>query len=142
MDAAPDAQIVTARACAPAGGHVNVGVGVGTATRRSVQMKEITTMRLVLLLLASTLLTACALPSRQGRQELPPRPLQRCDAEAAQWAVGKTNTEHNVNEARKRAGAYMVRVVPLGQPATSEFNAERLNLEVDATGHIVAARCG
>ena len=56
--------------------------------------------------------------------------------------VGKTNTEHNVNEARKRSGAYMARVLRPGQVTTREFNAERLNLEVDATGRIIAARCG
>ena len=71
-----------------------------------------------------------------------PRPEQRCQQAGAQWAVGKSNTESNVNEARKRSGAYMARVLRPGQPTTREFNAERLNLEVDATGRIVAARCG
>jgi hypothetical protein len=36
----------------------------------------------------------------------------------------------------------MARVLRPGQPTTREFNAERLNLEVDTTGRIVAARCG
>ena len=76
-----------------------------------------------------------------GAQQ-PPRPVQTCNPDKAQWAVGKTNTEHNVSEARKQAGAYMVRVLRPGQAVTMEFNAERLNLEVDATGRIVAARCG
>ena len=71
-----------------------------------------------------------------------PRTVQNCNPDKAQWAVGKTNTEHNVSEARKQAGAYMVRVLRPGQAVTMEFNAERLNLEVDATGRIVAARCG
>ena len=71
-----------------------------------------------------------------------PRPVQRCNTDGAQWAVGKTNTEHNINEARKRAGAYIARVLRPGQPTTREFNAERLNLEVDATGRIISARCG
>ena len=71
-----------------------------------------------------------------------PRPIERCDTQAAQWAVGKTNTEQHVSEARRRAGAYMARVLRPGQATTREFNAERLNLEVDATGRIIAARCG
>lgn len=71
-----------------------------------------------------------------------PRPVQRCDAAGAQWAVGKTNTEHNVAEARKRSGAYMARVLRPGQPTTRDLNPERLNLEVDATGRILSARCG
>ncbi len=45
--------------------------------------------------------------------------MQRCDTNGAQWAVGKTNTEHNVNEARKRAAAYMVRVLRPGQVTTT-----------------------
>ncbi len=71
-----------------------------------------------------------------------PRPVQQCNAQNAQWAVGKTNTEHNINEARKRAGAYMARVIKPGQPMTRDYNMERLNLEVDATGRIVKAFCG
>ena len=98
-------------------------------------------MCLVLMLLSSTLLVACTLPTRPHGPAVQ-RPVQRCDANAAQWAVGKTNTERNVSTARERSGAYMVRVLNVGQPTTREFNAERLNLEVDATGRIVSARCG
>lgn len=96
----------------------------------------------------AALLAACSttpLPSWPGSGSQPkpaPRPVQNCHAQNAQWAVGKTNTEHNINEARQRAGAYMARVLRPGQPTTREFNAERLNLEVDATGRIIAARCG
>jgi len=99
-------------------------------------------MRLPLALLALisiSTLTACTLP--QASRE-PQRPQQHCNAQAAQWAVGKTNTENNVAQARVQAGAYLVRVLNLGAPATREFNAERLNLEVDATGRIVRATCG
>ena len=56
--------------------------------------------------------------------------------------MGKTNTEHNINEARKRSGAYIARVLKPGQPMTRDFNVERLNLEVDATGRIIKAFCG
>lgn len=95
----------------------------------------------------AVLLTACSSmpfePSKsQSAPNQQPRAVQRCDPAGAQWAVGKTNTEHNINEARQRAGAYMARVLRPGQPTTREFNAERLNLEVDATGRIIAARCG
>lgn len=95
----------------------------------------------------AVLLTACSSvpygPSKSHKADnQSPRAMQRCDTTRAQWAVGKTNTEHNINEARQRAGAYMARVLRPGQPTTREFNAERLNLEVDATGRIVAARCG
>ena len=72
-------------------------------------------------------IAGCAMPppagsgsSQAGGNPQAPRPLQRCDTNGAQWAVGKTNTEHNVNEARKRAGAYMVRVLRPGQPGDRE----------------------
>lgn len=104
---------------------------------------------LPLLSVAATavLLTACSStpfgPTKTKSADTPaPRAMQRCDTARAQWAVGKTNTEHTINEARQRSGAYMARVLRPGQPTTREFNAERLNLEVDATGRIVAARCG
>lgn len=92
----------------------------------------------------TAVLAGCAMPSgsNHGADNHAPRPLQRCDAAGGQWAVGKTNTEHNINEARKRSGAYMARVLRPGQPTTREFNAERLNLEVDATGRIIKAFCG
>lgn len=90
-------------------------------------------------------LTGCAyLPFTDSSPKAAPaaRALERCNSQDAQWAVGKTNTEQHVNEARRRAGAYMVRVLRPGQITTREFNEERLNLEVDATGRILAARCG
>lgn len=98
---------------------------------------------------AAVLVAGCSVmpPSGSGTtgpqgDARPPRPEQRCNAAAAQWAVGKTNTESNVNEARKRSGAYMARVLRPGQPSTLDFNAERLNLGVDASGRIISARCG
>lgn len=104
-------------------------------------------LQLLAVATAAALLTACSSspfgPSKSSAPEGPkPRPVQRCDQAGAQWAVGKTNTEHTINEARQRAGAYMARVLRPGQPTTRELNPERLNLEVDATGRIIAARCG
>lgn len=69
-------------------------------------------------------------------------PRQICNDQAANSFVGKTNTAANLEAARKRAGAGMARVLHPGQVTTREFNAERLNLEVDASGRILAGRCG
>jgi hypothetical protein len=71
-----------------------------------------------------------------------PRPIQRCDAAPAQSLIGKSNSAQTLDAARKLSGAYMARVLSEGQPTTREFNAERLNLVVDANGKIVAVRCG
>ena len=72
----------------------------------------------------------------------PPAPKQICNAQPAQSFVGRTNTSQNLEQARQRSGAAMARVLHPGQITTKEFNAERLNLEVDATGRILAVRCG
>ncbi|MBF6630360.1 MAG: hypothetical protein ITG01_04320 [Comamonas sp.] len=108
-------------------------------------------VHLLSLCAAAVLATGCSVMSPHsgqgsstsaGSKSPAPRAEQRCNQTGAQWAVGKSNTENNVAEARKRSGAYMARVLRPGQPTTREFNAERLNLEVDTTGRIVAARCG
>ncbi|WP_409456784.1 I78 family peptidase inhibitor [Pulveribacter sp.] len=65
-----------------------------------------------------------------------------CDAQGAQWAVGRSSTAKVVEEARVRAGARMARVLGPGQATTMEFNGERLNLQVDGAGKVMAARCG
>lgn len=88
-----------------------------------------------------TLLAGCA-SGPLGKPAATPAPLQRCDAAAAQWAVGKTNTSQHVDEARRRSGALMARVLRDDTPGNSGVDVERLNLKVDATGRIIAATCG
>ena len=56
--------------------------------------------------------------------------------------AGCASTAKVVEAARVSAGALMVRILRPGQMVTKEFDAERLNLEVDAAGRIIAARCG
>lgn len=65
-----------------------------------------------------------------------------CKPQGAQWAVGKEPTIRVTEEARVRAGARMARVLRPGQMVTKELDQQRLNLDVDASGKIVAARCG
>lgn len=65
-----------------------------------------------------------------------------CDAAPAQGAIGKQGTASVIEKARVDSGAAMARVLRPNQPVTLEFNAERLNLVVDGTGRITAARCG
>lgn len=98
---------------------------------------------------ALALLAGCSsmeAPWSKGRasaQRAPaPAPKQICNAQPAQSLVGRTNTSQNLEQARQRSGAAMARVLHPGQVTTREFNAERVNLEVDATGRILAVRCG
>lgn len=71
-----------------------------------------------------------------------PAPAAACDATQAQWTVGKTLTEAEQEQARKDAGAELVRTVKPGEVMTMEFRADRLNLELDDKGAVTAARCG
>ena len=93
-------------------------------------------------LLAALLLalTACAAPP-------PPEPAAPalpggCDASKAQFAVGHPPGLAIQDQARERSGARMVRTLRPGQLVTMEYNAERLNLELDAGGTVVRVRCG
>lgn len=65
-----------------------------------------------------------------------------CDAQPAQSVIGQNSTAKVVEDARVKAGANMARVLHPGQMITKEYSTQRLNLEVDATGRIVAVRCG
>ncbi len=98
-------------------------------------------------LVVAALMTGCA---SQGQPPAPsgspapaePAPSGLCNAQPAQSAVGQNSTASVVELARVRSGAQMARVLRPGQIITKEFNAQRLNLEVDANGRIVAVRCG
>ncbi|WDS34993.1 I78 family peptidase inhibitor [Pseudoxanthomonas sp.] len=72
----------------------------------------------------------------------PPADANACDATQAQWIVGKTPTEADTTQAKGDAGASSVRLLKPDQAVTMEFNAARLNIEVDDQGVAVSVRCG
>ena len=107
--------------------------------------------------LAAVALTACSgygtaqapvapAPLAQSREAQPPQVGSEgsalCNAQAAQFAVGQNSTATVMESARARSGAQMARVLRPGQMITKEFDAQRLNLQVDANGRILAATCG
>lgn len=104
--------------------------------------------------LAIGLLTACAAPAPPPAPvvdvpvaakpaPLPaPVPQPECSAAGARFAVGQTVAPPLEAAARTRANATVSRVLKPGQAVTMEFNAARLNLEVDARGRVTAVRCG
>lgn len=71
-----------------------------------------------------------------------PAPAVVCNAQPAQSAVGQNSTASVMESARAKSGAQMARILRPGQMVTKEFDAQRLNLEVDGNGRIVAVRCG
>ncbi|MBB5208073.1 I78 family peptidase inhibitor [Chiayiivirga flava] len=69
-------------------------------------------------------------------------PADACDASKAQWAIGQSLDEALLERARVDAGARVVRSLKPGQMVTMEFNAERLNVDVDDNAIVTGVRCG
>lgn len=101
-------------------------------------------------LVAAALVAGCASPSPSpapapsagSPAPAEPAPGGLCNAQPAQSVVGQNSTASVVESARLRSGAQIARILRPGQIITKEFNAQRLNLEVDANGRILAVRCG
>lgn len=72
----------------------------------------------------------------------PAAPADACDDSQVQWAIGKAVTDADVEQARKDSGAETARILRPGHVVTMEFNANRLNLDVDGAGVVTAVRCG
>ena len=94
-------------------------------------------------LLMACLLAACAQspPSAGGTAASSPS-AGTCSAAGAQFAVGRSADATLVEQARQRSGAQMARVLRPGQAITLEFNAQRLNLDINAASLVTRARCG
>lgn len=95
-------------------------------------------MRLAIIL-APLLLAACA---QTAQPPASPPSQGTCQAGPAQFAVGQVATPTVVAEAQRRAGAQRARVLRPGQVVTMEFDAGRLNLDVDAANRVTRVRCG
>lgn len=65
-----------------------------------------------------------------------------CDAAKAQSFVGERESPAIAEQARQKSGARTVRWLRPGQIVTMEYRDDRLNLELDAQGKIIAIRCG
>ncbi|MBC5784199.1 starvation-inducible protein [Ramlibacter sp. USB13] len=100
-------------------------------------------MRRAFLPACALLLAACAQqPPAAPPASPPPPPASACNADAAQYAVGRPQTAPLVEEIRQRTGAHIARILRPNQVVTMEFNAERVNVVVDAENRITAVRCG
>jgi len=86
-------------------------------------------------------LAGCAARPAPETQAAPALP-GGCDASKAQFAVGHAPGLAIQDQARERSGARMIRALRPGQLVTMEYSAERLTLELDASGTVVRVRCG
>jgi Peptidase inhibitor I78 family len=89
--------------------------------------------------LATYLLPALVGLSATGSAQSVPAP---CREAAASFALGETYTDRLARQARRAAEARVVRKVEPGRSQTMEFRADRLNLDVDGRGTVLAVRCG
>lgn len=95
-------------------------------------------MRAALLSACAAVLAACAQPPSAP----PPPAAGTCNAAAAQFAVGQPGSAQLASRAMHAAGAQRFRWLRPGEVVTMEFDATRLNLELDAGGKVIRVRCG
>ena len=65
-----------------------------------------------------------------------------CNADAVQKMIGQPYTEALGEAARQESGARSLRVLRPNQGMTMDYRIDRLNLELNASGKVVSARCG
>lgn len=66
----------------------------------------------------------------------------RCDAQGAQFAVGKPASPQLLEEARSRSGSQIARILKPNDVITLEYRSERLNLNADDSGTVTRVNCG
>lgn len=89
---------------------------------------------------------AAAPPPPEMRQQepimIPDEPEARCDADRAQWAVGRPATEALLRQAKEDAGVEIARFIPHDMMVTMEYHPSRLNIDLDEDGRVRMVRCG
>ncbi|MBR2512462.1 MAG: hypothetical protein IKE45_00295 [Halomonas sp.] len=101
-------------------------------------------------LLAASLLTACASGPEPVRAPAPPTVGQSevttngasCDSDAVQHAIGELFNDATVPQLQSESGARQVRVLRPDSVATMDYREDRLNIHLDSDDTIEALRCG
>ncbi|WP_260961851.1 I78 family peptidase inhibitor [Pseudomonas citri] len=66
----------------------------------------------------------------------------RCEAKAAEFAIGKQASPQLLEQARARAGAQIARILKPNDMITLEYRSDRLNLNTDANLVVNRVNCG
>ncbi|WCM53484.1 I78 family peptidase inhibitor [Pseudomonas sp. WJP1] len=66
----------------------------------------------------------------------------RCEAKAAEFAIGKQASPQLLEQARARAGAQNARFLQPNDMVTLEYRSDRLNLNTDANRVVTRVNCG
>ncbi|WP_339483215.1 MULTISPECIES: I78 family peptidase inhibitor [unclassified Pseudomonas] len=96
----------------------------------------------------STLLAVVVLSGCSSTSESTPEAVatetghSRCEAKAAEFAIGKQASPQLLEQARTRAGAQIARILKPNDMVTLEYRSDRLNLNTDANLMIKQVNCG
>ena len=66
----------------------------------------------------------------------------RCEAKAAEFAIGKQASPQLLEQARSRSGAQIARILKPNDMITLEYRSDRLNLNTDANLVVNRVNCG
>ncbi|MEE4861005.1 I78 family peptidase inhibitor [Pseudomonas alliivorans] len=66
----------------------------------------------------------------------------RCDAEPAQFAIGKQASIDLLTQVRSRSGSMDARILGPNDMVTLEYRSERVNVNTDASGKVIRINCG
>ncbi|MFJ3522934.1 I78 family peptidase inhibitor [Pseudomonas sp. NPDC090203] len=98
------------------------------------------------LVLVAALLAGCSTTSESSKPAESSAATElghsRCDAAAAQFAVGKPATPALLEQARVKAGAQTARVLGPNDMITMEYRSDRLNLNTDQAATVNRVNCG
>jgi hypothetical protein len=100
---------------------------------------------MIKIILAAALLAGPSFAEKTGtaRPKLAtPPPMDECDASDLGFVAGKPFSEALKERAREASGSRTVRVIRPGEAVTMDYGLTRLNLELDAKGVVINARCG
>lgn len=94
------------------------------------------------ILLAATFLSGCSSTSESTPDPAAEAGHTRCDAKAAEFAVGKQASPQLLEQARTRSGAQNARILKPNDMITLEYRSDRLNLNTDAKLVVNRVNCG
>lgn len=93
-------------------------------------------------LLAAVVLSGCSSTGSTKEPVASESGHTRCEATAAEFAVGKKASPELLEQARTRAGAQYARFLKPNDMITLEYRSDRLNLNTDAGLVVTRVNCG
>ncbi|VVM45731.1 MULTISPECIES: I78 family peptidase inhibitor [Pseudomonas] len=95
-------------------------------------------------LMAAAMLAGCSTTSSESAKETAATEAghSRCEATAAEFAIGKKASPELLEQARNKAGAQNARFLKPNDMITLEYRSDRLNLNTDNNLLITRVNCG